>query len=175
MNIKRRWVHGLAATALFCLPLTAFAAGGDDAVDANDANSGQPSYHRPSAPSGQQPDARGRYDESTEHDADNTGRNVRDRNDNEKTSFDQGSSQPERELAATIRREIVNDDSLSTYAHNIKIIVNGTTVTLRGPVNNPNEFHRIQEIVKRTAGVEKVDNQLEVTTKDKDDHKANRG
>ena len=61
-----------------------------------------------------------------------------------------------------IRRAVVADDSLSTNAHNVKIITVGGVVTLRGPVNSPDERSRIQEKAQQVAGVKRVDNQLEV-------------
>src|SRR6185436_4928307 len=56
------------------------------------------------------------------HDADNSGKNVRDRDDRTVTPMDQGGSAEDRELTAAIRREIVKDDSLSMDAHNVKIV-----------------------------------------------------
>src|SRR6185295_17520232 len=70
-------------------------------------------------------------------DADNTGKNVRDRDDDATlTPPDQGGSAADRELTAEIRRSIVKDDSLSTNAHNVKIMTNDGVVTLRGPVKS---------------------------------------
>src|ERR1700758_1568278 len=42
----------------------------------------------------------------------------------------------DREVMAHIRRDVVKDKSLSTYAHNIKIVSNQRKVTLRGPVKS---------------------------------------
>src|SRR6185295_11652683 len=67
------------------------------------------------------------------HDADNSGRNVRDRDDKTLTPMDQGGSVSDRELTAAIRREIVKDDTLSSNAHNVKIVTRDSVVTLRGP------------------------------------------
>ena len=58
-------------------------------------------------------------------DADNTGKNVRDRADKTLTPMDQGGSAQDRELTAAIRKAIVDDDSLSTNAQNVKIITRG--------------------------------------------------
>ena len=62
-----------------------------------------------------------------------------------------------------IRRAIMNDDALSTYAKNIKIITIDGKVTLRGPVKNAEELNTIQSIA-RQAGVTSLDSQLEVKT-----------
>jgi osmotically-inducible protein OsmY len=56
----------------------------------------------------------------------------------------------------------VADDSLSTTAHNVKIITVDGVVTLRGPVNNDQEKAKIADAAKKIAGVKQVDNQLEV-------------
>jgi osmotically-inducible protein OsmY len=97
------------------------------------------------------------------YDADNTGRNVRDREAGTKTPGDQGGSATDRDITAAIRRAIVADDSLSTNAHNVKIITNEGVVTLRGPVENEKERVAVAAKAQTVAGVKKVDNQLETT------------
>src|SRR5438874_146336 len=74
-----------------------------------------------------------------EHNADNSGKNVRDRGDKTLTPPDQGGSGADRDVTAAIRRAIVDDDSLSTNAHNVKIVTIDGVVTLRGPVNTAAE------------------------------------
>src|ERR1700730_4507353 len=54
---------------------------------------------------------------------DNTKTNQRDRNDNAVTADQQKENRSDRELARQIRRSIVKDKSLSTYAHNVKVVV----------------------------------------------------
>jgi hyperosmotically inducible periplasmic protein len=96
---------------------------------------------------------------------DNTGRNVRDRGGDTLTPGDQSESQADRALTQEIRRAVVGDKSLSTNAKNIKIITNNGVVTLRGPVNNSQEKEKIQAKAQQIAGVQQVDNQLEVKTR----------
>src|SRR5882724_1818937 len=67
------------------------------------------------------------------------GKNVRDRGGETQTPMQQGSSVADRELTAAIREAIVEDNSLSSYAHNVKIITENGVVTLRGPVKTPAE------------------------------------
>jgi hyperosmotically inducible periplasmic protein len=62
----------------------------------------------------------------------------------------QSSAASDRELTAKIRKAIVADKDLSTYAHNIKIITQNGTVTLKGPVKSDEEK---QEIERDAAGV----------------------
>jgi hyperosmotically inducible protein len=86
---------------------------------------------------------------------DNTGRNVRDRGGLTLTPGD-------RTLTQEIRKAVVDDDSLSTLAKNIKIITVDGVVTLRGPVQSPQEKKTIETKVQQIAGIAKIDNQLEV-------------
>ena len=97
------------------------------------------------------------------YDADNTGRNVRDRDENARTPGDQGGSAADREITAAVRRAIVGDDSLSTNAHNVKIITSSGVVTLRGPVASEKEKMAVVTKAQQVAGVRKIDNQLETT------------
>jgi len=97
-------------------------------------------------------------------DADNTARNQRDRDASTQTSGDQAENPADREISANIRRAVVADDSLSTNAHNVKIITSNGMVTLRGPVKSAQEKAAVEAKAKQVAGVTRVDNQLEVET-----------
>jgi len=99
---------------------------------------------------------------SVNSDADNTARNVRDRNEGALTSFDQSESEKDRTISQTVRRALMNDSSLSTNAKNIKIITIDSIVTLRGPVNTAQEKAIIERIISQVAGIDRLDNQLEV-------------
>lgn len=94
---------------------------------------------------------------------DNTGRNVRDRGGATLTPGDQSESEADRTLTQEIRKAVVADDSLSTMAKNIKIITVDGVVTLRGPVQSPQERAAIQAKAQQIAGIDRIDNQLEVT------------
>lgn len=94
---------------------------------------------------------------------DNTGRNVRDRNDQNKTATDQSESEADRTISQNLRQAITADDSLSTNGKNVKIITIDGTVTLRGPVQSGKEKTVIGAKAQQIAGVKKVDNQLEIT------------
>jgi hyperosmotically inducible periplasmic protein len=97
-------------------------------------------------------------------DADNTARNQRDRDASTQTSGDQAENPADREISANIRKAVVADDSLSTNAHNVKIITSNGMVTLRGPVKSAQEKAAVEAKAKQVAGVTRVDNQLEVET-----------
>jgi osmotically-inducible protein OsmY len=95
-------------------------------------------------------------------DADNTARNVRDRDHGTVTPMDQGASEGDRSITRDIRQALTADDELSTNAKNVKIVTQDGIVTLRGPVKNAREKTTIAGIARRAAGVKRVDDQLEV-------------
>jgi osmotically-inducible protein OsmY len=95
---------------------------------------------------------------------DNSGRNVRDRDDQTKTPADQSENEADRTITQNIRQALTADDSLSTNAKNVKIITNDGTVTLRGPVKSEKEKTDIEAKAKQVAGVKRVDNQIEVAS-----------
>ena len=94
--------------------------------------------------------------------ADNTVRNVRDRESSTLTPLDQGNDEADRDITAQIRKEIIAGKSMSMNARNVKIITKNGQVTLRGPVNTAEEKRLIGEIADRIARSGNVDNQLEV-------------
>ncbi len=93
---------------------------------------------------------------------DNTGVNVRDRDDATLTPGDQGTSESDREITRHVRKGVMAKEELSTTAKNVKIITQDGKVTLRGPVKSESEQKAIGEIAQGVAGVTSVDNQLEV-------------
>lgn len=92
---------------------------------------------------------------------DNTKTNKAIETKNAATAEDQSNEQADLEIAAKVRRAVVGDDSISTYGHNIKIIVEGGQIILKGPVQNQDEKAKIEKIAKRNAGKLKVRNELE--------------
>lgn len=100
--------------------------------------------------------------ENTQAPADNTKINQRDRNANEPTADQQKENTNDRQLTAHIRRAIVKDKSLSTTAHNVKIISQNGAVTLKGPVKSEEEKQTIESKATEIAGAGKVDNELQV-------------
>ena len=94
---------------------------------------------------------------------DNTKTNTRDRKDNTITADKQYKmTKADTDLLKKIRQSVYSDKSLSTYAHNVKIIVQEGNVTLRGPVNTQGEKDEIQRKAETAAGAAKVTNELEV-------------
>ena len=94
---------------------------------------------------------------------DNTKVNKQDRNAGAVTADQQKENASDRDLIAKIRKAIVADKSLSTYAHNVKIVSQNGTVTLKGPVRSDAEVQTIVAKATEVAGSSyKVDNQLTV-------------
>jgi hyperosmotically inducible protein len=91
--------------------------------------------------------------------------------DNTKTNKDQAGptadqqkmNPSDRAVTQKIRKAIHEDQSLSTYAHNIKVITQDGKVTLRGPVRSEEEKSNLEAKAASVAGQENVTNQLDVT------------
>jgi hyperosmotically inducible protein len=99
---------------------------------------------------------------------DNTGVNKRDRTPGEATADQQKMNTTDRDITAKIRRSIMADKSLSTYAHNVKIISQDGTVTLKGPVRSDDEDASIvSKATDITGSADKVINQMSVEPKSK--------
>ncbi|HYD49918.1 MAG TPA: BON domain-containing protein [Terriglobales bacterium] len=108
------------------------------------------------------PGAPGIVTPEAKHDADNTARNTRDRDDDKKLPVDQSNDPQDLEITRQIRKAVVAKDGLSINAQNVKIITADAVVTLRGPVKSEQERQTIAEIATNVAGVKRVNNQLEI-------------
>jgi hyperosmotically inducible protein len=97
--------------------------------------------------------------------ADNTKVNQRDEDRTQSTADQQKENKSDREVAREIRQAIVKDKSLSTYGHNVKVIVQDGAVTLKGPVRSDEEKQAIEAKASQIAGTDKVTNQIEVAPK----------
>lgn len=100
--------------------------------------------------------------------ADNTKVNTRDRADSSPTADQQKENQSDREITRQIRQAVVKDESLSTYAHNVKIITQNGEVTLKGPVRSEDEKRTIEAKAAEVAGENKVVNQLDIKPQQQD-------
>lgn len=102
--------------------------------------------------------------EALRADADNTKKNERDRDGDTVTPEDQAENDADRSITQRIRQAVVDKDGLSVNAKNVKIMTANGVVTLRGPVQSAGEKSSIASIAQATAGVSRVDNQLEIAT-----------
>jgi hyperosmotically inducible protein len=93
---------------------------------------------------------------------DNSKANKPDRNPGSQQSTPQNATATKDDTVtlANIRKAVIDDKSLSTYAHNVKITVKYGRVTLRGPVRSMAEKARIEELAKAN-GASSVTNELE--------------
>jgi len=95
--------------------------------------------------------------------ADNTKVNQRDRSQTEPTADQQKENKSDRELSRQIRRALVEDKSLSTYAHNIKVITQNGQITLKGPVKSDEEKQAVEAKAAQVAGgADRIKSEIEV-------------
>jgi osmotically-inducible protein OsmY len=93
---------------------------------------------------------------------DNTKVNERDRSQNEPTADQQKDNRSDRDITQQIRQSIMKDKSLSTYAHNIKIVTKDGQVTLKGPVRSEDEKKAIEAKAAEVARNGKVTSELNI-------------
>jgi hyperosmotically inducible protein len=94
---------------------------------------------------------------------DNSKTNQGDASKGAVTAEQQKMNPADRNITKQIRSSIDKDKSLSTYAHNIKVITQDGKVTLKGPVRTEDEKAGIGAKAAAVVGAENVTNQIEVT------------
>jgi hyperosmotically inducible protein len=97
---------------------------------------------------------------------DNTKVNKADRAKGAVTADQQKENAADRDLAKKIRQAVVAEKSLSTYAHNVKIVAQNGQVTLKGPVRSEQEKTTIAAKATEIAGAGKVTNEITVAPAD---------
>jgi hyperosmotically inducible periplasmic protein len=97
--------------------------------------------------------------------ADNTKMNQGDASKDATTADQQKMNPVDRNTTKQIRKSIMQDKSLSTYAHNVKIITQDGKVTLKGPVRSEDEKANLEAKAVAVAGADNVTDQLEVAPK----------
>ncbi len=93
---------------------------------------------------------------------DNTGKNLGDNRKEAPTPQVQSNKKEDIDLTANLRKELVDDKSLSSDAKNVKIITINGVVTLRGVVKNDAEKARISSFAEKLAGKDNVLNELKI-------------
>jgi hyperosmotically inducible protein len=93
---------------------------------------------------------------------DNTKVNQQDRAQGAVTADQQKENRSDRDLTQQIRKSVIADKSLSTYAHNVKIVAQNGTVTVKGPVRSDDERKAIVAKAEAVAGAGNVTDQLSV-------------
>lgn len=93
---------------------------------------------------------------------DNTRTNRADRAAGGPTAEQAKNDRSDREVMQKIRKDIVSDKSLSTYAHNVKVIADHGKVTLKGPVHTDDERKTIEAKAAAVVGAENVTDDITV-------------
>jgi len=93
---------------------------------------------------------------------DNTKVNTRDRAKGAVTADQQKENAGDREITRKIRQSLIRDKTLSSYAHNVKVIAQGGQVTLKGPVRSDEEKRSVEVKATEVAGAGHVTNQMSV-------------
>jgi hyperosmotically inducible periplasmic protein len=93
---------------------------------------------------------------------DNTAVNKRDKAAGAVTADQQPNGAADLKTTQAIRRAIVADKSLSTYAHNVKVITVNGKVTLKGPVQNDTEKTAVEKKAAEVAGATNVTNNISI-------------
>lgn len=83
---------------------------------------------------------------------DNTKKNFGDNQRSSVTPEDQSTTKQDVEITRSIRQKLINDNSLSTNAQNVKIIYKSGVVTLRGPVNSIKEKEAVEAAATECLG-----------------------
>jgi len=94
--------------------------------------------------------------------SDNTKTNKRDRSKTAPTADQAKNTTNDREIMQNIRKAVMDDKSLSTYAHNVKIISQHGKVTLKGPVRTEEEKSTVEKLATDVAGAGNVTNEITV-------------
>jgi hyperosmotically inducible protein len=94
---------------------------------------------------------------------DNSKTNKVDASNATATADTQSNSSADIDLTKRIRQSVMADKSLSTYAHNVKIVTNGGRVTLNGAVRSEAEKSAVEMKAAEIAGKENVTSALKVS------------
>ncbi|WP_218110105.1 BON domain-containing protein [Oligoflexus tunisiensis] len=93
---------------------------------------------------------------------DNSATNARANGETGITAQQASNAEADVKLTAKIRQALVKDKKLSTYAHNVKVIVENGQVVLKGPVKSEAEKQEVESKAGRIAGADRVRSELEV-------------
>ena len=95
---------------------------------------------------------------------DNTKANQQDRAKGAATADQQKDNASDRDITHKIRQAVMDDKSLSTYAHNVKVVAQDGQVTLKGPVRSENEKKTVEAKAVEVAGAGHVSNQITIAS-----------
>lgn len=104
----------------------------------------------------------GSYSYGQQAQPDNTKVNKRDRKATEPTADQAKETAADRTIMQNIRKAIMADEAMSTYAKNVKVISENGKVTLKGPVRSEEERKNIEAKAVEVAGSGNVVNKITV-------------
>jgi osmotically-inducible protein OsmY len=93
---------------------------------------------------------------------DNTKVNQRDRAKTAVTADQQKENAADRTITQNIRQSLMKDKTLSSYAHNVKVITMDGQVTFKGPVRSEAEKKTVVAKAVEVAGEDKVTDQISI-------------
>ena len=96
---------------------------------------------------------------------DNSKVNQQDQQPSEPTADQQKNNRSDIEITREIRRSLTQDKSLSTYAHNVKVIAQDGKVTLKGPVRSDDEKAAVLAKAAEVAGQSNINDEMTVVPK----------
>jgi hyperosmotically inducible protein len=88
--------------------------------------------------------------------------NTKSNKDHAQTADSQSNAKADRQTTASVRKAILADKDLSTYAHNIKIITINGAVTLKGPVKSEDEKQKIASDTSSVVSADQITNELTI-------------
>ena len=97
--------------------------------------------------------------------ADNSKSNSTDPSNQSATADAQSNEKGDINITQSIRQSLVADDSLSTYAHNVKVVTVNGRVTLNGVVRSDQEKASVESKAASVVGQGNVVNDLKVSPK----------
>ena len=81
------------------------------------------------------------------------------------TADKQSNTATDRALTQQVRKAIMQDKSMSTYAHNLKVVTQNGQVTLSRPVRTDEEKQAIVQKAAEIAGQDRIVDQISVAPK----------
>ena len=81
---------------------------------------------------------------------------------NQPTADQASNRHSDRDLMENIRKALTDDKSLSTYAHNVKVIAKNGKVTLKGPVTSEDEKRTVEQKAADVAGAGNVTSEITI-------------
>ena len=94
--------------------------------------------------------------------ADDTKNNKQNRSQDEPTADQAKNNAADRATMQKIRKSLMDDKSLSSSAHNVKVIAQNGKVTLRGPVRSEEEKRIVEQKAAEVAGSGNVVNEISI-------------